>query len=81
MLPFASQSMAPTDSELLALLLSVLVGAVVVISCVAALLGWAGRRHQPTLPTVTPLDDKVADMWARQLQMPRPFVHRHRRAA
>jgi hypothetical protein len=81
MLPIATEFVGTSESELLALLLSVLVGGVVVIACVGALLGWAARRRHPRLPTVTPLDDKVADMWARQLQMPRPFVHRHSNAA
>jgi hypothetical protein len=81
MLPFASRLGGPSDAELLALFLAVLVGAVFLIATVAVLLVWAGGRRQPRLPEVTPLDEKVGEMWARQLQMPQPFTHRHRHAA
>lgn len=81
MLPFASQFTGPSDAELLALFLAVLVGAVFLIASVAVLLTWSGGRRQPRLPEITPLDDKISDMWARQLQMPQPFAHRHSRAA
>jgi hypothetical protein len=78
-LPFASQPPGgPSDSEVLAMILTVLVGAVFLIASLAVLLAWVGRRSRPRLPRITSVDEKVAELWARQTQTPLPLPqHRH----
>ena len=73
----------PNDSELVAVFLSVVVGAVVLTASLAALLMWIARGHRRRrLPQVTPLDDQIASLWQRQLKMPpRIAAEPHRRAA
>lgn len=80
MLPFAHHG--ASESEAVAIFLAVLLGGIFLIFSVAVLLRWAGSsRREPRLPRVTPLDDKVGEMWKRQVQMPRPFYPYHRHAA
>jgi hypothetical protein len=81
-LPFAVYSATPNDTELVAVLLSVIVGAVFLTVSLAALLLWVARgRRVNDLPRITPIDDRIGEMWARQLKMPRPLANQQRRQA
>jgi hypothetical protein len=78
-LPFAAQPPGgPSDTEVLALILTALVGAVFLLASLAVLLAWFGGRRRPGLPQITSVDERVAELWERQTQAARPFQqHRH----
>lgn len=80
-MPFAVYS-APNDPEFVAVFLAVIVGAVILTVSLAALLMWVARgRRGDRLPRITPIDEQVSVLWARQLKTPRPFVLDQRRHA
>src|SRR5262249_24581672 len=64
-LPFAIYSNTPNDTEYVAVILSVIVGAIFLTVSLAALLLWVARGRRGTrLPRITPIDDQIGAMWA-----------------
>jgi hypothetical protein len=62
--------------------LAVLIGAILLVVALATLLTWLARGRGNRIGPVVPVDSKVEELWAQQLELRRPFqMPAERRAA